>query len=244
MTKPIKKAGFSQGIYEQSKTAKEMLGTIRILQDGRKFRYAKAGSSALVAGKMGLGASLDSAHVNQSITAAVPLGEHTLDLTVTAGTAIAEDELRGGYFMVQDGTGEGQNLLIAGNSAMSASGTSIQVALDDQIRVALDTTSEFSLVRSPWYAVYESATAEQMVAGVPPIAVTTLYYYWAQTGGVCNVLQEGTPAVGTNLVVSTATAGAVVAISSSVDVDLPIIGYTYGTAGVAGEYTPVFLTID
>ena len=244
MTKPIKKAGFAQGIYEQSATAKETLGTIRITQDGRKFRYAKAGASDLVAGKIGLGASLDAAHVNEAITAAVAIGTYTLDLTVTAGTAIAANGLRGGYFQVEDGTGEGQNLQIAGNSAISASGTSIQVSLEDPIRVALDTTSEFSLVRSPWYAVYESATGEQMPAGVAPIAVTTLYYYWAQTGGVANCLQEGTPAVGTNLVISTSTAGSVAAATSGIDIDLPIVGYTYGTAGVAGEYTPVFLTID
>ena len=245
MTKPIKKAGFAQGIYEQSATAKETLGTLRITQDGRKFRYAKAGAAALAAGKMGLGAALNAAHVNEIILAAVAIGAYTLDLTVTAGSALAENQLKGGYFMTMDATGEGQCYLIAGNSAISASGTSIQIALDDPIRVALDTTSEFSLVQSPWYAVYESATGEAMVAGVAPIAVTTLYYYWAQTGGIANVLQEGTDAVGCNMTVSTATAGAVVSVADgAIDADLPLVGIQYGTAGVAGEYTPVFLTID
>ncbi|MBU0906688.1 MAG: hypothetical protein KKE05_00865 [Nanoarchaeota archaeon] len=244
MTKPIKKAGFAQGIYAQSVTAKETLGTLRITQDGRKFRYAKAGAADLAAGKFGLGAALSAYVVNEIILVAVAIGKQTLDLTITTGTAIAENELRGGYFQVQDGTGEGQNLMIAGNTAMAASGTTIQVALEDPIRVALDTTSEFNLVRSPWWAVYESDTGEAFPGGVAPIAVTTLYYYWVQTGGVAICLQEGTPAVGTNLVVSTATAGSVAAATSSIDIDLPIVGYTYGTAGVANEYTPIFLTID
>ena len=246
MTKPIKKAGFAQGIYEQSATAKETLGTLRITQDGRKFRYAKAGAAALNPGKIGLAASLNADHVNEAILAAVAVGTYTLDLTVTAGTAIAANELRGGYFQINDAAGEGQNLMIAGNSAISASGTAIQVALDDPIRVALTTSSEFTLVKSPWYAVYESATAEQMVAGVAPIDVTTLYYYWAQTGGVANVLQEATDAVGCNMCVSTATAGAVVSVTTTAVVaGLPIVGYNYGTAaGAGGEYSPVFLTID
>ena len=245
MTKPIKKAGFAQGIYEQSATAKETLGTLRITQDGRKFRYAKAGAADLVAGNMGLGAALNAAHVNEAILAAVAIGSGSLDLTVTAGSALAANQLKGGYFQVTDGTGQGQNLMIAGNSVISASGTAIQIALDDGIKVALDTTSEFTLVQSPWYATYESATGEAMVAGVAPIAVTTLYYYWAQTGGIANVLQEATDAVGCNMCVSTATAGAVVSqTNGGIDADLPKVGVQYGTAGVAGEYTPVFLTID
>ena len=243
MTKPLKKSGFAQGIYEQSATAKEMLGTLRITRDGRKYRYAKA-SGAKVAGKFGLASALSAYVVNEIILAAVAIGEYTLDLTVTTGTAIAKDELRGGYFQVQDGTGEGQNILITGNSAMASDGTAIQVALEDPIKVALDITSEFNLVRSPWWAVVETDTGEAFPGGIAPIAVTTLYYYWCQTGGVANSFQEGTPAVGSNLVVSTGTAGSLIAATSGIDIDLPIVGYTYGTAGVANEFTPVFLTID
>jgi hypothetical protein len=245
MTKPIKKAGFAQGIYAQSVSAKEVLGTLRITQDGRKFRYAKAGAADLNPGKIGLAAALSAYVVNEIILAAVAIGKHTLDLTITTGTAIAENELRGGYFQVQDGTGEGQNLQIAGNTAMASDGTTIQVALEDPIRVALDTTSEFNLVRSPWWAVYESDTAEAMVAGVAPIPVTTLYYYWCQTGGMCNVLQYASDAVGCIMSVSTNLAGAVQSITTTAIVaNLPIVGIQYGTAGVNAEYTPVFLTID
>jgi len=245
MTKPLKKAGFRQGIYAQSSTAKEVLGTYRLLMDGRGFRYAKAGAADLAAGKMGLCAALDSAVVNEVIVTAVAIGDMTMALTVTAGTAIAENELLGGQFQVQDGTGEGQSYGISGNSAISASGTAINIALTDPVRVALDTTSEFNLVRSPWWAVYESATGEQAAAGVAPIAVTTLYYYWAQTKGLCAVLQEATDAVGCNMCVSTSTAGAVVSVTNGgVDADLPFIGTNYGTAGATGEYTPVILSID
>jgi len=243
MTMPLKKAGFQQGIYEQSSTAKEMLGTLRITKDGRKFRYARAGAAALGTGKMGLAASLDSQVVDEA-GIAMAIGDYSVAQVVTAGVAVAVDELKGGYFMVQSTPGQGQNYLISGNSAISASGTVINVSLYDPIRVAITTASKVTLARSPWFEVYESATAEQMPAGVAPIEVSINYYYWAQTGGIANVLYYDTPAVGSNLIVSTDLSGGVAVIASSVDVDCSIIGYTYGTAGVASDYCPVFLTID
>jgi hypothetical protein len=242
MTKPIKKAGFNQGIYEQSASAKEMLGTIRWTQDGRAFRYAKA-SEALTPGKMTHATQLNAAHIDEAITAAVALNSYTLDLTVTAGKAIAEDELRGGYFDVRDEDGEGQCLLIAGNTAISVSGTSIQVALEDPIKIALTTDSEFDLVRSPWFDVALSTTDENFATGIPLINVTANYYCWVQTHGVANALIAGTPAVGSSLILS-GTEGALAVIAADVDVDVPIVGTIWGAAGVAGEYGPVFLQID
>lgn len=242
MTKPIKKAGFAQGIYEQSSVAKETLGTLRWTQDGRAFRYAKA-SEALTHGKMTHATQLNADHLDEAILAAVSVGTYTMDLTVTAGTAIAEDELKGGYFMVRDVDGQGQSLMIAGNSAINASGTVIQVALDDPIVTALTTSSEFDLARSPWYDVALSTTDENLATGIPLINVTIDYYCWLQTHGVCSALIAGTPAVGSSLILS-ATEGALAVIATDVDVDVPIVGTIWGAAGVATEYCPVFLQID
>ena len=44
----LKTQMFRHSILETSTTQKEALGTLRILDDGRKFRYAKNGASALV----------------------------------------------------------------------------------------------------------------------------------------------------------------------------------------------------
>ena len=56
---PMKRTGFQQGLLQESATAKEMVGTLRITRDGRKFRYAKAGGSALAAGKANIVAAGD-----------------------------------------------------------------------------------------------------------------------------------------------------------------------------------------
>jgi len=242
MTKPLKKAGFAQGIYEQSSTAKEMLGIYRQTYDGRGFRYGKT-SGTLTVGKMTHATQLNAAHLNETILAAVAIGEHTIDLTITAGKVIDEDELRGGYFQIQDGTGQGQNLMISGNAALAVGGVAIQVALDDPIKIALDTTSEYSLVRSPWFDVALSTTDENFATGIPAIAMTTDYYGWFQTHGVCNALISGTPAVGSSLILGS-TEGALAVIATSVDVDVPIVGTIWGAVGVDTEYCPVFLQID
>jgi len=243
MSKPIKKAGFRQGIMEISSTKKEEIGTLRILQDGRKFRYAKAGASALSAGKMAVAATIASGHVNQTSVAA-SIGDKQLTLTVTAGTAIAENQLAGGYLHINDVTGEGYQYAIESNTALAADGTEISINLEEGIKVALTTSSEFTLVHSPWYGTVESDDEESLPVGIAPVAVTAAYYYWAQTGGPAISLVNGTPAVGTMLTLGATPAGALVAINTTLDIDQPICAIAWGTVGVSGEYKPVKLMLD
>lgn len=239
----MKMRGFNQGLYEISSTAKHKVGTKRIAENGDVFRYAQAGASALSAGKMGVAAQIDAAHLDEAGCSATAVGTKVVTLTVTAGTAIAENQLRGGYLTINDAAGEGIDYPIASNTAVSATGTSITLDLEVGIKVALTTSSEFTLVHSPWMGVTESTTEENFPVGVPLVAVTATYFYWAKTRGVKSCLIAGTPAVGSMLTLSS-TAGAVTAINATLDIDQPILGIMYGCAGVATEYRPVFLMID
>lgn len=245
-TQPIKRGGWAQGLYAQSSSAKESLGSLRITKDGRKFRYGKAGGT-LAAGNMTIGATADTAHTNETLVAAIAKGSYNFPITVTAGTAIAANQLADGLFIVQDGTGEGQCYTIMGNSAISASETIVNISLEDPIITALDTTSEVSLIHNPFYGVRHSATAEQIATGIPLIAVTSAYYCWLQTGGPCCWFNEpGTAAgVGTNMISGTYTAGSVTpATGWLTEALLPIVGYAWGEVGEGTQYTPGFLTID
>ena len=245
MNNALKQRGFNQGLYDTSTVQKEALGTLRITADGRKFRYAKAGGT-VNKGQMTLAATVNANHANEAILAAVPIGTTALELTVTAGTAIAANQLKDGYLTIQDGTGEGQIYLIVGNSAITNAETVINIALAEPILTALDTTSEFTLCHNPFYGVTHSATGEQLATGISLVAVTSGDYFWAQTGGPCVWYNENgtTAAVGTNMVVGTTTSGSVTPATSGIDIDLPIVGYAWGTAGASLEYTPGFLTID
>lgn len=240
MTSPMKRSGFSQGIYEISSTAKEKVGTKRILADGRVFRYAKAGSSSLAAGKMSVAAAV-AADVTNKTAVAAAVGTKVLTLTIASAT-YAEDYFRGGALHINDADGEGYAYPIANSSAVAA-GTSIVITLEEGIKVALTTSSEFTLVQSPWMATVESTTEENLPVGIPPVAVTAAYYYWSHTAGPAICLVAGTPAVGSMMTLS-ATAGAVAAINATLDIDQPIIGIHWGTVGVAGEYKPIMLSID
>jgi len=244
MTHPFKKAGYSHGIYEQSSTIKnEILGEYRLTRDGRGWRYGRA-IKALTTGKMTYATQQNAAHLNEAILAAVAIGEHTLDLTITTGGVLEEDELRGGYFQIQHGTGQGQNLLIAGNTTLAVGGATIQIALDDPIQIALDTTSKYSLIRSPWFDVTMHTTDENFATGVPAIPVTLDYYAWFQTHGVCNVLDLNSIAVGCTCILS-ATEGAIATVAdTAIDADVPIVGTKFAAAGTSTEYGPVFLQID
>lgn len=246
MTRPMKRAGFAQGIMEISSTKKEEIGTLRITQDGRKFRYARAGASDLNAGYMGIAAEPNAQVINCSVVAA-SIGDKTVTLTgLTYAAAIAENALAGGKLQINDGTGEGHQYLIESNTAFGASDTTLIVTLSDPIKVALvaSATTEASLIPSPWYGVTESDEQESLPVGVAPCAVTANYYYWPQTGGEAIALVNGTPAVGTMLTLGATPAGALQAINTSLDIDQPVCAIAYGTVGVSGEFKPVKLMLD
>jgi hypothetical protein len=238
----MKKSGFAQGIYEISSTCKERIGRLRVTDDGRKLRYARANSSAaLAAGKLGVGAAI-SANVINFAPPAAAIGTKQLSLTLGGASTYAADYFKGGYLQVNDGTGEGSTYEIESSQAVSA-GTSMVITLEDPIKVALTAAgSEVSLINSPWMAVQESTTLE-IPCGVPLVAVTLSYYYWAQTGGLACVLMDGTPAAGSLVQQSNGTAGAMEVYAAGT-ITYPPVGIMQGTAGVDGEYKPVFLTID
>jgi hypothetical protein len=239
--KPMKRAGWNQGVFAQSATQKEELGALRILRDGRKFRYAKAGASALAAGKLAVAAAVGATVMNEACVAAHLAGEMIFTETITAGTAYAENYFAGGYLQINDVTGEGHQYKITSSSAVTAAGTSITLTLDEPIRVALAINSEFTIVHSPWMATVESATLGLPV-GVTPIVVTAAYFYWAQTGGPAVALSGNADAVGKPLFQSTSTAGALSGADTASY--YPQVAIAMGTVGVATEYKPVMLNLD
>jgi hypothetical protein len=239
MASPMKNRGYVQGLYAQSATAKEVLGTLRVTADGRKFRYSKAGA-ALAAGKLNVVEALDSTWVNEACGTA-SVGDKTLSLTITAaGAEISENQFRGGYLQICDGTAEGPQYLIESNTAVAASGTAITVGLAEPLREALTSASEFTLVSNPQWEVTQSTTYG-VPAGVAPIDVTSAYFFWNQTGGVAPILCDASnPARGIKVMQSDITAGAVKTYATLSFLD---VGYMLVT-GVSGEYYPAMITIE
>lgn len=241
MSQPLKNRAFAQGIYAQSATAKEVVGTVRYTKDGRKFVYCKAGE-ALYAGKVGVAKAIGASVVNEVIATAISAGEKTFTLTVTTGTAIVENQFAGGYLQVNDEAGEGDQYLIESNSAMASSGTTLVVSLAEGeiIRTALTTSSEITLVHPVGYYITHESNSAKMPVCIPVIDVTSGYYFWGQCGGLANVLITGTPAAYTKVGVDDTVEGAAKALAT---LTYPAVGIMY-EVGVNTDYKPVMLTMN
>jgi len=209
------------------------------LPDGRKFRYARVGAVALVAGHMTQGPAIIANHQNIAASAASAIGSTSVSATLGA-TAATVGQYSGGYLVANDATGEGHYYRISTNTAASSSGV-ITVTLSDPIKIALVlTTSQVSLIPNPWNGVIDYPTTTTLnPTGVAPFAVAASQYCWLQTGGVTNVLIDGTVGVGTGVAVPGGVAGGVKVMAST----LAQVGYAL-QAGVDTEYNTVFLTID
>ena len=118
--KEIKTMGFSQGLRKASTSQLEALGTVRVMQNGKVYRYVKAGTNGLTAGKMAVAPAATANHINKALAADVAVGSKRVSITVGA-TAVTENQYAGGNLAVNDGTGEGTFYRIVSNSACDAS---------------------------------------------------------------------------------------------------------------------------
>jgi hypothetical protein len=234
------KLSFTQDVTETSPAKREAIGALRITADGRKFRYAKAGGTAMSAGSLGMAPAAVAAHQNLSATPAA-IGDRVLSLTVGAA-AVAENAYEDGYLQVAEAAGKGRQCRILSNTACAAGGT-VVLTLAEPLRTALTTTSKVSLVPSPWGGVAASATEENLPVGVAPCDVPAGHYFFAQTGGVACCLAAGTAPVGSMLVPG-AAAGSVTAMNATLDTDQPVAGVAFAAAFTDGRCQPCFLTLD
>lgn len=202
------KSLFVQSLFDISATEKERVGTVRKLEDGREFVYAKAGAVALVQGNLLQSAAPVANHTNIAVQAAAAVGDKVVNVTLGA-TAVVADYYKDGFLNINDAAGEGTSYKIKGHKANAGSGTLV-VQLYDAVRVALTTSSEATLVCNPAANVIQcpATTLTGAPAGVAIQAVTALYYFWMQVKGPSSVLISACT-IGLSLEVPCGTAGAV-----------------------------------
>jgi len=222
----------SQSIFEASATAKAKLGT-RVQVSDRVFYYAYAGGVALAAGKLVSQAAI-SAEINKDVEAAAAAGTYTVTITTVA----AQLYLAEGYMVVNDEAGEGLCYKIKSSAANATTSTSTDIVLYDPIITALTTSSQVTLLYSPYWDLDLSAAVTDRIIGVPPIPVTANYYFWCQTWGPCALLATASTAAGSLIVPHTTDGGVVIQSGYTSN----IVGSQL-VVGVSGEYNPVTLTI-
>jgi len=242
MTQPKKLSTgpWSQGIYEISSTATEVVGTMREDFKGNIWRYAKAGATALAPGKLTVSADMDTDVENCAVAAAAAVGSTEISITVTS-TTVAEDYFRGGDLIINDAAGEGHVYEILHSTAVAA-GTSIVLTIEEPgIRVALTTSSEATIMHSPWMAtVISAADQADFCTGVPMVDVTANYYYWSKTRGRAAVLADEAGAKGAAATIGSSVAGAAEALDAAGEAQIGI----FEEAATDTEYYPIYLSID
>jgi len=202
---------FNQGLFAQSAIQQHPLGTVRALLDGRCYQYAEAGGTALAAGKVNQCVAPDAEFNNEVIAAAAAAGDRRIQLTPGSSTAV-QNLFADGYLIINDVDGEGHLYKVKSHLAVT-SATAFWLNIYDAIRVALTTSSEWTLtVNQQKHLIIGPTTLTGIVAGVSPIVVTADYFFWNQVRGPAAVLTHDTLVIGDNVVASmqnTPVAGAV-----------------------------------
>lgn len=229
-----------QDILVSSSTQQADLGSVASTADGRRYRYVKAGGTALVVGKLQQCAAETTSWENLTAVAA-SAGATTI--ASSSSVTLTANQLAGGFAIITVTPGVGYIYQISGHAAYTSAAPTL--TLTDAIQVALTTSSRIDLVPSPYAnVIVNPATATGLPVGVAVAATPASYFGWVQTVGIGNVLADGAITVGSQVVASTSVAGAAkvqVAGASSV------ISANLGTAvtGIADtEYGAVMLMLD
>jgi len=240
MANPFKTQGWNQGLYEQSATKKETLGALRFTQDGRCFRYAKAGGT-LTAGKNCIMSVAVANHIKQANTGyTMAVGDMTVSVLIGA-TALTANQYDDGYLQIYDGAAAavGQQMMISSHGVSAAGSEAVKLNLAEPVRAAVIATDTFSLIVNPWSGVTHAAVLANGYAGVTTIAVTSGYYCWLQTGGVACALVHANTVLGGEITMSATDSGG---FDIAAGYTSKMCGTTIAHASIADKYNPLFLS--
>lgn len=209
---------------------------------GSKYRYVKAGASALVVGNMLQAPAQDTDH-DQLTPAAAAIGAQTITVT-TGSSAVTANQYAGGYAIIDTTPGLGYKYLIASHPAASTTASLVlTLAPGYSVQVALTTSSRVTLVPNKYNGVIQTPvttlTGACVGCAIYPIAAGE--FGWIQTSGLAAVLIAGTPGVGLAVVVPGTAAGAVVVDGAASATQ--VVG-SMAVTGVDGKVLPVNLFLD
>lgn len=255
-------AGADINVYDTHATPHYQVGFGFTRGDGNKFRYAytdaatNAGSVvAPVFANSGI-ATTDNAVIAPASAVAVSgevikpgsAGSRYVEWTKSG---ISQNQLAGGYFITEDGSGKGYTYRIKGNTATDNPATgNIRIELYEKLNATLSPNTDVTIVPCMWNDVKTATVATDWAAAGVLMATTTSSkpYAWVCTHGVVAALQDGTVVGGDQLVLSRNTAGAVMtAGGGTTDVASLVgeqnLGYCIQT-GATTEWVTMYLILE
>lgn len=186
--KVINTTSVKLGIYEEStdEQLEGMLGDVKEMEDGRKFRLCSNGTAAaLTAGLRLQSVAVDG--YDDALVVQTEAAEGQKDIIVTVTTSHGGHDanaLKDGYLVVNQGAGEiGIFYKIKENTVMVADATATITLYDDLTETLPVTADEVTICPNPYKAVILDVLTAP-IAGVPLINVTQstsslTYYFWA-----------------------------------------------------------------
>ena len=232
-----------QADFISSATPAHKIGTRAVSDDGRVFRYVKAGASNLVAGNVLQSPAIVANHLANTAPA-VAVGAKSFSYTPGA-TAGAANLYADGFLQVDTTPGNGYTYSVEKHAAISSS-TAFTLYLKDPIQVALTTDSRIGLIANPYNGVIQLpvTTATGTIVGIATYIIAASEYGWIQTWGVASVLTTGTPALGAMVMgPGTAAGAAQVVVAAGTLVVAQIIGHM-AQVGVDGKNNFVHVRIN
>ena len=190
--KVIGKVGPKLGIYEESNDAQlsASLGQERVMEDGRKFVLCKAGGT-LAAGYSVQAVVNLSASDSLNVAASAAIGDKEVVIDAQTSAEYAVHALKDGYLVGCEIAGDiGTFYKIKDNTVMT-NGSEATITLYDGLTNAfvVDST-EITICANPYLDVIIDANTAQLI-GVPLIAVTDEYYFWALCEGYGPAIDDG-----------------------------------------------------
>lgn len=225
--------GIGQADLVSSATPVHLVGTRGESDDGRVFRYVKAGAVALVAGNVLQSPAITADHL-ATTAAATAIGATSLTFAPTSATAVTANQYENGLLQVDTTPGEGYTYGIGPHAAFTTSGT---LYLKDPIQVALTTASRLGILQNPYNGVLQLpvTTATGTIVGIATYIIAANQYGWVLTYGSCSVLTTGTPALGAMVMGPGTVAGAAqVVVAAGTLIVAQIIGHM-AQVGVNGK---------
>ena len=240
--KVIGKVGPKLGIYEESNDAQlsASLGQVREMEDGRKFRLCKAGE-AIVATNVLQGPIESSDDENIVIAVSIAVGDKTV--SITTARVYTANELKDGYFMIDDGDAGklGHIRKIKSHPAAGSAETLVLTVYDAFTDTAVAGNETAGVYENPYSGVMIHNTAtDGPLVGVAIIDITSAYYFWAQVEGPAAVVGgEASIVAGTSLTVDDTGATVTMADGASDQ----IVGRAMCASATIGDAFLAWLTL-
>jgi hypothetical protein len=236
-----------EDLYSESVYPLHRVGQLGFDSFGNRYRYVKAGASALVVGNLLQEPAEDTAFVSMTPSADAAIGATQISVTL-GGTAVTANMFDGGLLTVSVTPGLGQRFQIVAHTVQTATTGACIFTLDRPLKVAITAAaSKISVRKNPYLGVIQSPVTTQTGApvGVAIYAVTGTYYGWIQSGGEASVLFD----TGTNTASGALGVGASLAVAGSVKAQTgaeggDILGFSRQVASVDSTTSVVHLMID